>query len=83
MGFSEKIIQDVNDLSEEKQKEVIDFIEFLKQKQNKEDDEIIDKVVLENAEAMEELAKMCYLIVKDFNKKGSIAIELNDSNEVT
>ena len=26
---------------------------------------------------------MCYLIVKDFNKKGSIAIELNDSKEVS
>ena len=25
---------------------------------------------------------MCYLIVKDFNKKGSIALELNDGNEV-
>ncbi|ACO86870.1 DUF6718 family protein [Clostridium botulinum] len=25
---------------------------------------------------------MCYLIVKDFNKKGSIAIELNDNKEV-
>ena len=25
---------------------------------------------------------MCYLIVKDFNRKGSIAIELSDGNEV-
>jgi hypothetical protein len=57
MGLAERIIQDMNNLSEEKQMEVIDFIEFLKQKQDKEDDEIINKVVLENAEAMEELAK--------------------------
>lgn len=25
---------------------------------------------------------MCYLIVKDFNKRGSIALKLNDGNEV-
>lgn len=26
---------------------------------------------------------MCYLIVKDFNKRGSIALQLNDGKEVS
>lgn len=45
MSLAEKIIQDVNSLSEEKQKELIDFIESLRKKQDKEDLDIINNVV--------------------------------------
>lgn len=40
-----------------KKQEVIDFVEFLKQKQDKEDLGIVHKVVNENAKAWEALAK--------------------------
>ena len=57
MGLSEKYTEIFNSLLEDKQIEVIDFMKYLKVKQDKEDDEIINKVVSENKEAMEELAK--------------------------
>jgi len=57
MDLSEKISELVKDLSEDKQLQVIDFIEFLRQKQLKEDMEIMDKIFEDNREVMEELAK--------------------------
>ena len=57
MSLAEKINELTKELSEEKQREIIDFIEFLKQKQLKEDIYIIDTILEENKEAMEELAK--------------------------
>ncbi|WP_346889200.1 DUF2281 domain-containing protein [Clostridium sp. UBA1056] len=57
MDLSEKITELAKDLSEKRQNEVIDFIEFLKQQQLKEDMEIMDKIFEENEEVMEKLAK--------------------------
>jgi hypothetical protein len=46
-----------NTLTPVEKNEVIDFIKYLKSKQDSEDDEIINKVLLENSEAFKELAK--------------------------
>ncbi len=42
---------------EEKQKEVIDFVEFIKVKEQKEIENLMDVVITENNEALKELAK--------------------------
>jgi hypothetical protein len=57
MSLAEKLVEICNSLTEDKKTEIIDFAEFLKQKQEKEDEEIFKKVISENAEALEELAK--------------------------
>ncbi|MBS5951871.1 MAG: DUF2281 domain-containing protein [Clostridium sp.] len=57
MELVKKITELSKELSEKRQCEVIDFIEFLIQKQLKEDMELMDEVFEENKKAMEELAK--------------------------
>lgn len=57
MELLKKITELSKDLSEKRQREVIDFIEFLRQKQLKEDMELMDEVFEENKKAMEELVK--------------------------
>lgn len=53
----QKLIDNFESLSDDKKQEVIDFVEFLKQKQDKEDLGIVHKVVNENVGAWEALAK--------------------------
>lgn len=57
MSLAEKLIKDFEQLSEDKKKEVIDFVEFLKIKERKEKIELMDSVINENEEALKELAK--------------------------
>ncbi|MDQ2086334.1 DUF2281 domain-containing protein [Herbivorax sp. ANBcel31] len=57
MSLAEKLIKDFEQLSENKKKEVIDFVEFLKIKERKEKMELMDSVIEENEEALKELAK--------------------------
>lgn len=57
MNLAEKINELAKDLNENKQIEVIDFMEFLKQKQLKEEMNIMEEIFIENAEAMKELSK--------------------------
>ena len=57
MELVKKITELSKELSEKRQREVIDFIEFLRQKQLKEDMELMDEVFEENKKAMNELAK--------------------------
>jgi len=57
MSIPEKFLKEFELLSEQSQKEVIDFAEYLKIKEEKEVDKVIDKIVVENAEAFKELAK--------------------------
>lgn len=54
---AEKLIKDFEELSEEKKKEVIDFVEFLKQKEKKDLEKTMDDIISENDEALKELAK--------------------------
>lgn len=57
MSLAEKLIELTKDMSEEKIAEVIDFAEFIKNKEKKEQLKIMEDLLIENAEAMEELSK--------------------------
>ncbi|WP_298198162.1 hypothetical protein [Desulfosporosinus sp.] len=56
MNLADKLLVEFGQLTEEKQKEVIDFIEFIKIKEQKEIENLMDAVITENKEALEELA---------------------------
>ncbi|MGG7143621.1 DUF2281 domain-containing protein [Clostridium nigeriense] len=57
MELVKKITELSKNLSEKRQHEVIDFIEFLIKKQLKEDIEVMDEIFEDNKEVMKELAK--------------------------
>ncbi len=57
MSLAEKLVNDFNELPEEKKREVIDFVEFLKKKENSSVEMLMDDVIEENKVALEELAK--------------------------
>ena len=57
MNLAEKLVQEFENLSEDKKNEVIDFVEFLRIKESKSRKELMDQVIDENLEALEELAK--------------------------
>ena len=57
MSLAEKFIRKFEELPDDKKKEVIDFIEFLKVKEEKLMEDKMDKIISDNLEAFEELAK--------------------------
>ena len=57
MTLAEKLIQEFEQLPEDKKREVIDFVEFMKLKQQREIESLMDNVISENIEALKELAK--------------------------
>ena len=57
MTLAEKLIGEFEQLSEEKKLEVIDFIEFIKSKEQKRIEALMDTIIEENSEALKELAK--------------------------
>lgn len=57
MTLAEKLIGEFEKLTEEKKKEVIDFVEFIKTKEKREIENLMDTVIAENNEALKELAK--------------------------
>lgn len=57
MSMSESLIKDFQELSEEKQREVIDFVEYLKNKDKSNMEKVINEVLAQNAETFKELAK--------------------------
>ena len=57
MTLAEKLIKDFEQLPEDKKKQVIDFVEFIKTKEQKELECLMDNVISENMEALKELAK--------------------------
>ena len=57
MSLAEKVLKDFEQLPDDKQIEVIDFIEFLKNKEQKKLENLMNMVIQENKEALEELAK--------------------------
>lgn len=57
MTLVEKFVKEFEDLPINRQAEVIDFIEFLKNKENKHIEELMDAIITENKDALLELAK--------------------------
>ena len=57
MTLAEKLLDIVKDIPQDRLTEIIDFAEFIKEKENKKTLDIIDQVFIENDEALRELAK--------------------------
>ncbi|MBZ9609252.1 DUF2281 domain-containing protein [Clostridium estertheticum] len=57
MSLAEKLIKDFETLPEDKKIEVIDFVDFLKNKNQKKLENMMDLVIIENNEALKELSK--------------------------
>ena len=57
MTLAEKLLQDFQGLPDDKKKQVIDFVEFLRSKHRQEIESIMDEIIDENNEAFVELAK--------------------------
>lgn len=57
MSLEQKLINDFLSLPQEKQMEVIDFVEFLKTKNASQTESMMDGIINENLEALKELAK--------------------------
>ena len=57
MTLVDKFIKEFEELPEEKQAEVIDFIEFLRIREDRKMDALMDSIISDNKEALLELAK--------------------------
>ena len=57
MTLVEKFIKEFEELPEDKQAEVIDFMEFLKNKEDKRLNQLMDNIISDNMESLLELAK--------------------------
>ena len=57
MTIAEKLMQEFQALPADKQQQVIDFVEFMRSKQRKEIEAMMDDIIVENKEAFVELAK--------------------------
>ncbi|MEK3912127.1 DUF2281 domain-containing protein [Paenibacillus sp. FSL H7-0331] len=57
MSIEEKLLQDFLALPEDKKLEVIDFVEFLKSRNQNKLEALMDNIIVENRDALEELAK--------------------------
>ena len=57
MSLAQKLLEVIDDISNEKLCEIIDFAEYLKAKELKENKSLIDSLVYEYDEALKELAK--------------------------
>ena len=57
MTLAQKLLEVIEDISDEKLCEIIDFAEYLKSKELKENKSLIDSLVDEYDEALTELAK--------------------------
>ncbi|MBP2660626.1 MAG: hypothetical protein H6Q69_3658 [Firmicutes bacterium] len=57
MTLAEKLLQKFQELPEDKQRQIIDFVEFLRAREQKELENMMDDVIIDNKEAFLELAK--------------------------
>ena len=57
MTLAQKLVNEFEALTDNQKMEVIDFVEFLKQKNEKMIENLMDEVIFENEEALKELAK--------------------------
>ncbi len=57
MSLAERFLREFEELPEDKKKEVIDFIEFLKMKDKNQLGKLMDSIINENREAFKELSQ--------------------------
>jgi hypothetical protein len=57
MSIEEQLIRGFQELPEDKKQEVLDFVEFLKTRNAKKLEHLMDDIISENKEALEELSK--------------------------
>lgn len=57
MTLAEKFVKEFQELNEIQQREVIDFMEFIKEKQQKQIENTMDKIIEKNKKALKELSK--------------------------
>ncbi len=57
MSLAERFLKEFDELPEDKKKEVIDFIEFLKMRDKNELGKLMDSIIDENREALKELSQ--------------------------
>ena len=57
MGLPEKVLADFEKLSDARKNEVVDFIEYLRNKEERELELLMDQGIIDNIEALRELAK--------------------------
>ena len=57
MSLEEKLIKDFLSLPDDRKKEVMDFVEFLKYKYQVKLETMMDDIITENNEALQELSK--------------------------
>ncbi len=57
MTLSERLLEEFESLNENHKSEVIDFVEFLKSREDKKIDNLMDDIINNNIEALKELAK--------------------------
>lgn len=57
MTLAQKLVNEFEALTDNQKMEVIDFVEFLKQKNEKMIENLMDEVIFENEDALKELAK--------------------------
>ena len=57
MTLAEKLIKDFEQLPDDKKKQVIDFVDFIKTREQKEIEGLMDVVISKNIDALKELAK--------------------------
>ncbi len=57
MTLAEKLLQEFQALPEDKQKQVVDFVELMRNKHQKEIEAMMDDIITQNREAFLELAK--------------------------
>jgi uncharacterized protein YfbU (UPF0304 family) len=57
MTLAEKLLQKFQELPEDKQRQTIDSVEFLRAREQKELENMMDDVIIDNKEAFLELAK--------------------------
>ncbi len=57
MSLAQDLIRNFNELSDDKKKEVIDFVEFLKARSQKNLEKAMDDIIEDNKIALEELSK--------------------------
>lgn len=57
MSLARDLLENFNELSDEKKREVIDFVEFLKSRDQNKLETMMDKIIEDNRDALEELSK--------------------------
>ena len=57
MILTEKLLREFEGLSDERKREVLDFIEFVKQREEREMEILMETIIAENRKVLQELAR--------------------------